>query len=164
MLHIETQTANAQDKYDRLNAELQRKFKQAEVEDQKLNKLRSEMNEKWDKLFAFLETHVKNSKIPDDVRTLARYHISSYIDTLKGDEDDRNFGEMLTKYMQFILQPHSSRKQNKMSAGVDSKSLISAAVSKFFNFFLRKKMESNDALTNNTSPIGKDAKVIYFRI
>lgn len=94
------------------------------------------------------------------VRTLVRGHFATYIDT-QSDEIDK---ELLTKFLHSILQQRSSQKR-KMSAGVDCRSLMtSAAVSKFCNFFLRKKTEPNGALTNNMSSIGKDAKVIYFMI
>ncbi|KAK9913070.1 hypothetical protein M0R45_036895 [Rubus argutus] len=154
MLYMETQTAKVQDKYDRLQAELHRKFEESDADNLKLNMLSSEMDKKWYELYTFLETHVKNLEITDDVRTLVRGHFATYIDT-QTDEIDK---ELLRKFMHSILQPRISQKRNKMSAGVDYKSLISAAVSKFCNFFLRKKMESNGALTNNASSNGKDAK------
>lgn len=160
MLYVEAQTAKVQDKYDRLHAELHRKFKESDAENLKLNMLSSEMDKKWDELYTFLETHVKILEITDDVRTLVRGHFATYIDT-QTDEIDK---ELLTKFMHSILQQHSSQKRNKMSAGVDYNILISAAVSKFCNFFLRKKTESNGALTYNASSNGKDAKVIYFMI
>lgn len=130
MLYMETQTAKVQDKYDRLQAELHRKFEESDADNLKLNMLSSEMDKKWDELYTFLETHVKNLEITDDVRTLVRGHFATYIDTQTNEIDK----ELLRKFMHSILQPRISQKRNKMSAGVDYKSLISAAVSNFCNF------------------------------
>lgn len=60
------QLAKVQDKYDRLHAELHRKFKESDADNLKQNMLSSEMDEKWDELYTFLETHVKNLEITDD--------------------------------------------------------------------------------------------------
>ncbi|KAM5552414.1 hypothetical protein ABKV19_026986 [Rosa sericea] len=125
------QTAKASDRFDRLNAELEKKIKWSEAERDYLDKLQSDIDEKWDNLIAFLETCRKNSKITDDVKPCLRVHYDAYIKTLKSDDDDC---KMLKKYVHFVLQPSSAQKQ--MFAGVDFMSPISAAISNIFSFFI----------------------------
>ncbi|XP_024195644.2 uncharacterized protein LOC112198762 [Rosa chinensis] len=79
------QIANASGRFDRLHAELGKKinWSEAEAERDYLDKLQSEIDEKWDNLIAFLETCRKNSKITDDVKPCLRVHYDAYIKTLK---------------------------------------------------------------------------------
>ncbi|XP_062000099.1 uncharacterized protein LOC133717408 isoform X1 [Rosa rugosa] len=117
------------EKFDRLIAEIRKKKMCLQAETDKVDKLHSEILEKRDNLFSFLKTCVKNSEITDDVKPVLRLHYDAYVDTVKTEDDDC---EMLRKYVHFILQPF---------VRLDFKSPISAAMSKFFNFFLTK--ESN---------------------
>ncbi|KAM5552386.1 hypothetical protein ABKV19_026970 [Rosa sericea] len=137
------------EKFDRLIAEIRKKKMCLQAETDKVDKLHSEILEKRNNLFSFLKTCVKNSEITDDVKPVLRLHYDAYVDTVKTEDDDC---EMLRKYVHFILQPF---------VRLDFKSPISAAMSKFFNFFLTKK-ESNGSCIYNADSTNKDAEVIYF--
>lgn len=83
---MEARSAIADERIDRV-------YDIPKAERKKLAELRSEINEKRDKLLAFLKMCVKHSKITtDDVKPLLRVHYDAYIDTLKTDVDDGAVG------------------------------------------------------------------------
>lgn len=141
-------------KFHRLSADIEKTSLQSREETDKLDMLSSEMYAKNEEFCGFYETHLINLKISPtaDVTTLLRDHFAAYFDTL-------NFGEhgyeMLTEFMQSILELEAAQRENEKSAAVGFKSSISAGMSKIFNFFLRKQTNSSGAVVDDRSYVGK---------